>query len=141
MIGYRFSKYRGLVGPSGRFEQLLDMFMKLLNITSGDVSETLNWMNELDRRYGITNDEYGMGDFIDDLKEKGTSMKKIPELILIKLRQNPKEKYAADHLRKFSANFANPGKVITEQTSADSERIALPKGETFNLGTLLIKLI
>ena len=31
----------------------------------------LNWMNELDRQYNITGEEYGMGDFIDELKEKG----------------------------------------------------------------------
>jgi len=45
--------------------------MQLVTITSGDVSEALNWMNELDRQYNITGEEYGMGDFIDDLKEKG----------------------------------------------------------------------
>lgn len=71
MLGYRFSKYRGNNNPKSLFDQLLDIFMKLLNITSGDVSETLNWMNELDRQYGITGDDYGMGDFIDELKEKG----------------------------------------------------------------------
>jgi len=50
---------------------MLSVFMQLLTITSGDVSEALNWMNELDRQYGITTDEYGMGDFIEDLKKKG----------------------------------------------------------------------
>ena len=45
--------------------------MQLLTITSGDVDEALRWMNELDRQYGITTDEYGMGDFIEDLKKKG----------------------------------------------------------------------
>ena len=28
-------------------------------------------MNELDKKYLLTNDEYGMGDFIDDLKSNG----------------------------------------------------------------------
>jgi len=45
--------------------------MQLLTITSGDVDEALSWMNELDNQYGITTDEYGMGDFIEDLKKKG----------------------------------------------------------------------
>lgn len=40
-------------------------------ITSGDVAETLNWMNDLDHLYGITDDNYNMGDFIQDLKDKG----------------------------------------------------------------------
>lgn len=53
------------------FEQLLDLFMQLLTYTSGDVSEAMQWMNELDKKYQLTDDEYGMGDFIDELKEKG----------------------------------------------------------------------
>ena len=28
-------------------------------------------MNELDKEYELTDDEYGMGDFIEELKEKG----------------------------------------------------------------------
>ena len=71
MQGFRFSKILPSKGADTTFEKLLDIFMQLLNITSGDVSETLNWMNELDRQYNITNDEYGMGDFIEELKEKG----------------------------------------------------------------------
>src|SRR5215813_8980816 len=45
--------------------------MQLLTYTSGDVSEALQWLNQLDREYELTDDEYGMGDFIDELKEKG----------------------------------------------------------------------
>jgi Ca-activated chloride channel family protein len=43
----------------------------LLNYTAGDAGEALQWMNELDKQYNLTNDEYGMGDFIDELKQKG----------------------------------------------------------------------
>ena len=35
------------------------------------MSEALQWMNELDKKYLLTNDDYGMGDFIDDLKSNG----------------------------------------------------------------------
>jgi hypothetical protein len=31
----------------------------------------LQWLNQLDREYEMTDDEYGIGDFIDELKEKG----------------------------------------------------------------------
>src|SRR3954465_15410018 len=31
----------------------------------------MQWMNQLDKQYQLTDDEYGMGDFIDELKEKG----------------------------------------------------------------------
>jgi uncharacterized protein with von Willebrand factor type A (vWA) domain len=45
--------------------------MQLLTYTSGDVAEALSWLNELDKKYQLTDDEYGMGDFIEDLKAKG----------------------------------------------------------------------
>ena len=54
-----------------RFEQMLDLFMQLLTYTNGDVAEALQWMNELDKKYQLTDDQYGMGDFIDDLKQNG----------------------------------------------------------------------
>lgn len=71
MIGYKFTDYIPEEPNQTSFEQLLDMFMQLLNITAGDVSETLNIMNQLDNKYGITGDAYGMGDFIQDLKDQG----------------------------------------------------------------------
>jgi uncharacterized protein with von Willebrand factor type A (vWA) domain len=71
MIGFHFSKFDPSANGKGKFEQLLDLFMQLLTYTSGDVSEALQWMNELDRQFELTNPEYGMGDFMEDLKDKG----------------------------------------------------------------------
>jgi uncharacterized protein with von Willebrand factor type A (vWA) domain len=71
MIGNRFTNYIPPELSDGSFEQLLKIFMQLVTITSGDVSEALNWMNEVDRQYNLTDDQYGMGDFIEELKEKG----------------------------------------------------------------------
>ena len=70
MTGHRFTKYYPDDSSSNEFEKLLKLFMQLILLTSGDVSEALNWMNQLDRQYNLTNGEYGMGDFIDDLKRK-----------------------------------------------------------------------
>ncbi|TAG52903.1 MAG: VWA domain-containing protein [Cytophagales bacterium] len=70
MIGYRFSDLEPQKNQTP-FEKLLDIFIQLMNITSGNVSETLDWMNDLDRQYKLTNDDYGMGDFIQELKDKG----------------------------------------------------------------------
>lgn len=71
MISWRFSEY--IPGKDGLsiFDQLLKLFQELLVHTSGDVSEALSWLNELDREYKFTNEEYGMGDFIQDLIDKG----------------------------------------------------------------------
>jgi uncharacterized protein with von Willebrand factor type A (vWA) domain len=71
MIGHHFKKYDPRENATSRFEQLLDLFLQLLTYTSGDVSEALSWLNELDKKYELTDDEYGIGDFIEALKELG----------------------------------------------------------------------
>ena len=71
MLGHRFDKFDPAAQGKTKFEQMLDLFMQILTYTNGDVSEALQWMNELDKKYQLTDDEYGMGDFIDDLKENG----------------------------------------------------------------------
>jgi uncharacterized protein with von Willebrand factor type A (vWA) domain len=71
MIGHRFTDYIPDNSGKSSFDNLLKVFLQLVTITSGDVSEALNWMNELDRQYNLTGEEYGMGDFIDELKERG----------------------------------------------------------------------
>ncbi|MEJ8842773.1 VWA domain-containing protein [Lacibacter sp. H375] len=71
MIGHFFSKYDPSQNSKSKFEQLLDLFTQLLTYTSGDVTEAMDWLNQLDRKFQLTNDEYGMGDFIEELKEKG----------------------------------------------------------------------
>ncbi|HEV2352955.1 MAG TPA: VWA domain-containing protein [Puia sp.] len=71
MLGFHFSKYDPDANGKPKFEQLLDIFMQLLSYTNGDVGEALQWMNQLDKEYKLTDDEYGMGDFIEELKEKG----------------------------------------------------------------------
>ncbi len=71
MLGTRFTKYIPQKRDEQGFEDLLKLFMQIMIVTSGDVAEALNWLNQLDQQYGLTNDKYGMGNFIDDLKEKG----------------------------------------------------------------------
>lgn len=71
MIGYRFSQFVPPPDGGDPFERLLKVFLELLTYTSGDVSEALSWMNQLDRHYGLTDDAYGMGDFLEDLKRHG----------------------------------------------------------------------
>jgi Ca-activated chloride channel family protein len=71
MLGYRFSEYIPDDKEGNPFERLLKLFMQLLTYTSGDVGEAMHWMNELDKEYHITDDDYGMGDFIQDLKDRG----------------------------------------------------------------------
>lgn len=71
MRGFEFSKFLPKDSPKGGFDEMLKLFTELLNYTAGDAGETLAWMNELDKQYKFTNNDYAMGDFIADLKEKG----------------------------------------------------------------------
>lgn len=72
MIGYRFTEFIPEKSPEkSAFENLLNIFLQLMVITSGDVNEALSWLTNLDRQHGLTNPEYGIGDFIEDLKNKG----------------------------------------------------------------------
>jgi Ca-activated chloride channel homolog len=72
MLGHRFTKYTPPPDQGkSDFDKLFRIFMQLLLMSSGNVSEALQWLTEVDRQYGLTSDNYGMGDFIEDLKRKG----------------------------------------------------------------------
>ena len=71
MQGWRFQKFRpGQLGKTP-FEKLFSVFQDLLLYTSGDVDEALSWLTELDREYDLSNDDYGIADFIQDLIDQG----------------------------------------------------------------------
>lgn len=70
MIGWRFSEFLPQDGGDP-FERLLKLFQELLIHTSGNVSEALSWLTELDKKYNLTNDDYGIADFINDLIDRG----------------------------------------------------------------------
>ena len=71
MIGYQFFSYNPAQNEQSKFDQLLHIFSQLLVYTNGSAEESLSWMNELDKQYHFTDNEYGMGDFIEDLKKNG----------------------------------------------------------------------
>lgn len=53
------------------FDRLFDLFQQLLLHTGGDAEEALRWLTQLDNQYGLTDDEMGIGDFIEELKNRG----------------------------------------------------------------------
>ncbi len=67
--GYVFTPYQA--PELSDFERLFDIFSELIVHTSGDVDEALEWLEVLDKEYGLTNENYTMEDFIEDLKKKG----------------------------------------------------------------------
>ncbi|NNE77701.1 MAG: hypothetical protein HKN31_11585, partial [Pricia sp.] len=67
--GFRFSTYEA--PEQTPFEKLFDIFQELITHTSGDFDEAIDWLRELDREYELTDDEYTIDDFIEELKAKG----------------------------------------------------------------------
>lgn len=61
------------------FDRLFDIFKELITHTSGDVDEALDWLKELDAEYKLTDENYTLDDFVEDLKKKGYLREEIEE--------------------------------------------------------------
>lgn len=69
MKGFFFGKYQApYLSP---FDKLLEIFLELITHTSGDFDEAIEWLRELDTEYKLTEPDYTIDDFIEDLKKKG----------------------------------------------------------------------
>ncbi len=53
------------------FDKLFDIFQEVITHTSGDLEEALDWMKELDKEYQLTDEDYTLDDFVQDLIKKG----------------------------------------------------------------------
>ena len=82
----RFAKGLG----KSPFDTLWEIFQELLTIASGDVAQALRWLTELDKEYGMTDqfdDGYGLGDFVEELEERGYIRQDDEQNILIITRK------------------------------------------------------
>ncbi len=67
--GFVFSQYKAPdVSP---FDKLFEIFTELITHTSGDLDEAIDWLRQLDKEYKLTDENYTIDDFIEDLKKKG----------------------------------------------------------------------
>ena len=66
--GLSFSKHRKK--KQTPFERLFEIFKELITHTSGDFDEAIDWLRELDKEYKLTDDNYTIDDFINDLLQK-----------------------------------------------------------------------
>jgi Ca-activated chloride channel family protein len=70
--GYRFTDFIPEQKENeSSFDSLWNVLQQLLLMTSGDVSEAMSWLTNIDNQHQLTNADYGLGDFIEDLKKKG----------------------------------------------------------------------
>ena len=66
--GFVFSKHNEKVQTP--FERLFEIFKELITHTSGDFDEAIDWLRELDVEYKLTDEDYTIDDFIEDLLKK-----------------------------------------------------------------------
>ncbi|MBP6624590.1 MAG: VWA domain-containing protein [Chitinophagaceae bacterium] len=69
MIGIQFTLPQK--NANSPFDTLFNVLKQLLTYTSGDFNEAFSWLTELDKTYKLTTPDYGLGDFMDELKERG----------------------------------------------------------------------
>ena len=140
MIGFQFTPFKAGENKKSMFEQMLDLFTELLNYTNGDATEALDWLNQLDRKHKFTNNDYGMGDFIEDLKENGYLKENGPDgtfKITSKTEQTIRKKSLEDIL----GSLKKAVKAITKPIKRDpAQNLVLTPGP-INLVTILTRLI
>ncbi len=66
--GISFTKHQKKVQTP--FERLFEIFKELITHTSGDFDEAIDWLKELDKEYKLTDEDYTIDDFIEDLLKK-----------------------------------------------------------------------
>ena len=72
---FKFTNFKEpLLSP---FEKLFNIFKELIIHTSGDFDEAIDWLRELDKEYQLTDENYTIDDFINDLLSKGYISKQI----------------------------------------------------------------
>ncbi len=64
--------------PKRLFDSLLKLFSELLTYSNGDVGKAISWLTEIDSYNNITLEDYGIGDFVKELYDKGF-IKKMPD--------------------------------------------------------------
>jgi len=67
--GFVFKSYE--VDKQSPFEKLFEIFKELITHTSGDFDEAIDWLRSLDKEYKLTDENYTLEDFIEDLKKRG----------------------------------------------------------------------
>lgn len=67
--GFVFKKFEE--EEKSPFDKLFEIFKELITHTSGDFDEAIDWLRQLDKEYKLTDENYTIEDFIEDLKNKG----------------------------------------------------------------------
>lgn len=66
--GITFSKH--IPEEKDNFDRVFEIFKELITHTSGDIEESFNWLESLDKEYNIFSEVYSLEDFQEDLKKR-----------------------------------------------------------------------
>ena len=67
--GFIFKKFED--ETKSAFDKLFEIFKELITHTSGDFDEAIDWLRQLDEEYKLSDEDYTIDDFIEELKKKG----------------------------------------------------------------------
>jgi Ca-activated chloride channel homolog len=70
MQGFQFHRFVPEADKRTPFERLLPVFLELIQYTSGDADEALNWMEEISLQTPLFSDSYTREDFEQELKRR-----------------------------------------------------------------------
>ena len=136
MIGHRFLNFNANENNKSMFDQMLDLFTQLLTYTNGDATEALDWLNQLDRSHNITNNEYGMGDFIEDLKQNGYLKENTPDGSF-KITSKAEQTIRKKSLEEIFGKLKKAGKGNHQTTKMGPSTEINPDTRAFQFGDLL----
>lgn len=136
MNGVHFSSFKKQdQKETSVFDQLLELLSELLMHTSGDLTEALDWLRELDDEYQITTQDYTFEDFLEELKERsflqqtGKDWEPSPRLEKF-IRKRALESVFGKNLKKGKGNHKSPDSAMG--TDQHPEIRPLMPGEDFN---------
>lgn len=128
MRGFSFSEYQSDDLPKGGFDALLKLFTELLHYTAGNAGEALSWLNELDKQYKLTENNYGIGNFIDDLKSKGY-VTEDDQLGALKITAKAEQTIRKSALEEIFGKLKKAGRVTTTPIIRELARKKMQTGE------------
>ncbi len=132
-IRFRYTEFDVTGADQGRsaFEKLFDVFQQLLQYTAGDAGEALQWLTDLDKRYELTDDGTGIGDFIDELTRRGYIQE--TELGAVKITPRTERSLRRRSLEEVFSNLGKGpvGGHKTSKTGHGGERLPETRGWQF----------
>jgi len=113
-------------GTDSPFDTLFDLFQELLTIAAGDVAQALQWLTQLDDEHDITDqfeDGYGLGDFVEELENRGYIETDSDENIMVITRKTERS-LRQRSLKEIFKNLkkGNGGEHKTDFTGKGMER-------------------